>query len=380
MLCLLGVLFAGTREWLVGHLPLPELSGTWFLTGLAVEVVSRWIRGSRPARELTLAAEAARRLHQIRYLQTISSEWSSGLGQSSAQFSWRRARQSAEQPHTLPDVVQNYRQFASDVARWWQAQSEGQGKLLIGIDEADRVADPEHAESFVNEIKSVFGIPHCVYLVSVSEEALAGFERRVVRMRTVFDSAFDHVIRLRPLHLEESRDLLRQRVPGVPDDLWALCHCLSGGMPRDVLRTARTMFDVHRESAGTSPMPDLAEKLVAREVQTVKRGFQTRAGEAVDELGELLATRSRPGMTCSDLREAAEGQLRGTSAKAVALGAALLFYATVLDLFAERPDLLSSPGRSRVISELVYVHSDLGFDSPAAVKRLRLVQTLLASS
>jgi hypothetical protein len=380
VLCLLGVLFAGSRAWLVGHLPLPRLAGTWFFAGLALLLTSGWIRGSKPARALALAAEASRRLRQARYLQTVSSELSSGLGQSSAQFSWRRARQWAEQPHTLPDLVQSYRQFATEVAWWWQAETGGRGKLLIGIDEADRIVDPETAESFVNEIKSVFGIPHCVYLVSVSEEALAKFERRVVRMRTVFDSAFDHVIRLRPLLLRESLELLRQREPGVPDRLWVLCHCLSGGMPRDVLRTARTMFEVHRDSVGASSVPDLAARLVGREVQTVKRGFQGQPGEPDHQLGELLADAAWPGLTRADLQNAAETQLASGSAVAASMGAALLYYAAVLGLFTDRPDLLDEPGESALVADLVRVHSMLSFNPPVAVQQLRLVQASLAPS
>jgi hypothetical protein len=377
VLCLLGVLFTGTRQWLTGHLPLPQLAGTWFLTGLTLIITSAWIRGPLPARELALAAEASRRLRQTRYLQTVSSESSGGLGQSSAQLSWRRARQWAEQPHTLPDVVQSYRQFATDVALWWRAETGGRGKLMVGIDEADRIAEPEAAENFVNEIKSVFGIPHCVYLVSVSEEALANFERRVVRIRTVFDSAFDHVILLRPLQLRESLELLRQRVPGVPDRLWVFCHCLSGGMPRDVLRTARTMFEVHRNSNGPSSVPDLAERLVAREVQTIKRGFQMQPGEPDHQLGELLADVAWPGTTCADLRNAAERQLAGGSVAAASIGAALLYYATVLELFTDRADLLDEPGESTIIADLARVHSILGFDPPVAVQQLRVVQAYL---
>jgi hypothetical protein len=377
ILCLLGVLFAGSRARLAEHFRLPQLAGTWFIAGLALIIASGWVRGPKQARELALAAEASRRLRQARYLQTVSSEMGSGLGQSAAQLSWRRARQWAEQPHTLPDLVQSYRQFATEVALWWGAETGGRGKLLVGIDEADRIVDPETAENFINEIKSVFGIPHCVYLVSVSEEALAKFERRVVRIRTVFDSAFDHVIRLRPMHLQESLELLRQREPGVPDRLWMLCHCLSGGMPRDVLRTARTMFEVHRNSVGPSSVPDLAERLVGREVQTVKRGFRIQPGEPDHQLGELLADAAWPGVTRAELQNAAETQLAGGSAVAASMGAALLYYAAVLGLFTDRPDLLDEPGESALIADLVRVHGILSFNPPVAVQQLRLVQASL---
>jgi hypothetical protein len=382
VLGLLGVLFPGTREWLTGRFPLPELAATWLVAALTLLLVADRVRGPRPAGEVALAAEAARRLRQTRYLQTVSTERSAGAGRSSMQLGWRRSRQWAEQPHTLPEVVQAYRQFAAEVADWWRGETGGRGKLLIGIDEADRIADPAAAELFVNEIKAVFGVPHCVYLVSVSEEALANFERRVVRMRSVFDSAFDHVIRLRPLTLGESVGLLRNRIAGVPDRVWVLCHCLAGGMPRDVLRSARDMIDVHRSSPGPSPVGHLASRLVGLEVQAVKRGFRQYSGaEPVPGLGELLADPDWPGTTAGELRAAAGAQLSGDG-PATAIGAALLYYATVLDLFTERTgplDAWDGTGEPELVADLARVHGLLAYDPVVAVQRLRRIEAYLAA-
>jgi hypothetical protein len=384
-LCLLVVFFTGTREWLAERLPLPVLPATWFFAGLTLLALAAWVRGPEPAREIALAAEAARRLQQTRYLQTLSGERSAGLGQSALQFGWRRSRQWAEQPHTLPEVVRGYREFVAEVAAWWRAETGERGKLLIAIDEADRIADPQAAELFVNEIKSIFGVPHCVYLVSVSEEALANFERRVVRMRTVFDSAFDHVVRLRPLALGESVALLRNRLAGVPDRFLALCHCMAGGMPRDVLRTARTMLDLHRASLGVSLVPDLASGLVSLEVQAVKRGFrhQPAAGEPDPKLSELLADPVWPGTTGAEIRDAAEEQLAAGSVAATAIGAALLYYATVLDLFTGGSDLLDVEDdglpEPELITDLARVHSMLAVDPAVAVQQLRRIQAYLGA-
>jgi hypothetical protein len=392
-LSLLAILFTGTRMWLGEHLPLPRLPATYLMMSFALFVLARWIRGPEPARELALAAEAARRLRQTRFLQTVSSEKSAGVGRSSMQAGWRRSRQWAEQPHSLPELVDSYRAFATDVAEWWRAETGDRGKLLIAIDEADRIADPQLAEQFVNEIKATFGIRHCVYLVSMSEEALTNFERRVVRMRTVFDSAFDHVVRLRPLTLRESVDLLRHRVAGVPDPFWILCHCMAGGMPRDVLRMARTMLDVHRESAGPSPLPGMAERLVALEVQAVKRGFQHQAAAEPDPvLPELLADAAWPGRSSEELRHASECQLASGSTAATAIAAAFLYYATVLQIFTAGPDIVRSwrvllderrprqlSAEARLVADLASVHRLLAFDPAVAIQQLRGIRAGLGA-
>ncbi|WP_207780816.1 hypothetical protein [Caulobacter radicis] len=59
---------------------------------------------------------------------------------------------------------------------------------MIGIDELDKLKSSKEAEQFLNGVKSVFNIPGCYFLISVSEHALATFERRGLGFRDAFDS------------------------------------------------------------------------------------------------------------------------------------------------------------------------------------------------
>lgn len=116
-------------------------------------------------------------------------------------------------------------------------------KIMIGIDEIDKI-DIDSAQRFLNDIKAIFGVPNCLYLVSVSDEALAVFEQRVLLGRTAFDSSFDEVVRARELDFVSCRYLLRRRIAGMPDSLIAFCQIMSGGLPRDLIRTARSVVEV----------------------------------------------------------------------------------------------------------------------------------------
>jgi len=69
-------------------------------------------------------------------------------------------------------------------------------QVVIGIDELDKIQSAEEAVQFVDDIKSIFGIPGCFFLISISDDALADFERRGLPFRNAFDSAFDEVIAL----------------------------------------------------------------------------------------------------------------------------------------------------------------------------------------
>ena len=115
----------------------------------------------------------------------------------------------------------------------------------------DKISGAKQAQRFVNELKAILGVPHCYYLISVSDDALAAYEMRGLPVRDAFDSAFDEVIHVRYLDLEGSRQLLKKRVIGMPDPFVCLCRCLSGGLPRSRPWPARRSRPPSRNSPRT---------------------------------------------------------------------------------------------------------------------------------
>src|SRR5439155_21212139 len=105
--------------------------------------------------------------------------------------------------------------------------------------------------------------PHVYFLVSVSDEALTSFERRGLPLRDVFDSSFDEIIRVEPLRYEDSRRLLYRRVVGLTEPYIALCHCLSGGLARDLIRAARQVVRAAAALTATGPSPPPPDQVEA---------------------------------------------------------------------------------------------------------------------
>jgi len=101
----------------------------------------------------------------------------------------------------------------------------------------------EKAHLFLNEIKAIFGVPGVFFLVSVSENAISSFERRGLPFRDVFDSSFDTIVYVGHLNLDGSKRILKRRTTGLPEPFIAFCHCLSGGLPRDLIRACRDMVE-----------------------------------------------------------------------------------------------------------------------------------------
>jgi hypothetical protein len=212
--------------------------------------------GSKPQSKPEQIAEE--RLEEIRFQQTLASNWSADVSLPlGSKLSGQSTLTLARAPWTLPEAVDDFQSYIKALT-----QSH---YIVIGIDELDKIASDEDAERFLNDIKAVFGVRGCYFLVSVSEEAMSSFERRGMPFRDVFDSAFDAILQIHPLSLSESRDLLESRVTGLPVPYQCLCHVLSGGLPRDLVRVARDLAHQHRE-LDTDAMGDLCRAVVASEL------------------------------------------------------------------------------------------------------------------
>jgi len=193
-----------------------------------------------------LAGLAASYLDVIRFQQTFTSGWSGSVkaGISIVEASAGLTGGSSTTRHSLslPEISTMFAQFTLGLTEL--------GPVIIGIDELDKIQSAERAQAFLNDIKSVFGLNGCYFLISVSEDALANFERRGLPVRDAFDSALDDVVHFEPLTYQTTLRLIRGRVVGLPDPFVAVAHCLGGGLPRDVIRWTRALVDAEGEGAG----------------------------------------------------------------------------------------------------------------------------------
>ncbi|WP_433472134.1 hypothetical protein ACQPZP_24950 [Spirillospora sp. CA-142024] len=179
-------------------------------------------------------------------------------------------------PWSFPELVRNFRDFVEEIAK----EGDAAGPVIITIDEVDRMGSVEKAERFISEIKAVFGIRNCFYIVSIAEEVGSVFARRAVAGRSIFENAFDDVVVIEPLYLAESRRLLLRRVPGFTDSFAYLAHSLSGGVPRELIRVTRRLVEINlaeNKAGRTFPRLDgLAAALVKEEMTETLVGIRTQ--------------------------------------------------------------------------------------------------------
>ncbi|MGW6443831.1 hypothetical protein [Lentzea sp. NPDC055074] len=218
----------------------------------------RW--WARPDQRRLLARSAQRGLRDIAYVQTVTGETSGKFGFRGAELAYKRATSLAGRPPTYPEVVDDFREFVRTVARTLDPV-----RVVIAIDEIDRIGAGEPARRFLNEIKAVFDVPGCYYLMSVSTEAQHDFELAGMGLRSVFDSSFDEVVRVDYLDFQLARGLISRSVDGLPEVFVALAYAFSGGLARQLTRSARAIV---RQPRGTS-LVDVAEKLITDELDRV---------------------------------------------------------------------------------------------------------------
>ncbi|GAA3993779.1 hypothetical protein GCM10022247_11580 [Allokutzneria multivorans] len=217
----------------------------------------------RSVRDLCDCAED--KLDAIRYLQKHTSGWSGKVGLLfGAEGSRSGGMELARQAMTYPEVVSDFRDFLATAARVLDTVPRAARiRIAIVLDELDKILSPESAQEFVNEVKALFSVdvPGCLFLVSVSEDALAAFERRGLPVRDAFDSAFDTIFRVDYLGLDDARALLRSRVLGMSEPFMCLCHSVSGGLPRELIRTARTVVASQKRS-----LAEVCQSIVAADI------------------------------------------------------------------------------------------------------------------
>ncbi|MFH8606084.1 hypothetical protein ACH4D5_01125 [Streptomyces sp. NPDC018029] len=215
-----------------------------------------------------LVHRCQRHLYRLRTLQNATAMVSLGMPD---KLGASQTTSLSLAPLTYPELVSDFRQILGDIALECGSGLGPLGsyrrrtKVIIAIDELDRVGTEEQALAFLREVKAVFGIRGVCYLISVAEDVGAAFVRRGLPHRDVTESSLDDVLHVRPCTLAESTAILKERVPGLTPPYACLSHALSGGVPRDLIRYGRRLDEVQQET-NAYEMAQLAWEMISDEV------------------------------------------------------------------------------------------------------------------
>jgi hypothetical protein len=331
--------------------------------------------------------QAAENLDRLRYQR--SRNWTSGanlsLPSAVASFSRQFGLTRTEASLTYPALVSEFRKFLENAA---SVVSGNGGRVFIGVDELDKIGDADQAQRFVNELKAILGVPKCYYLITLSDDALASYEMRGLPVRDAFDSAFDEVIHVGYLRLEESRLLLSRYVSIIPIAFICLCHSLSGGLPRDLIRTARHAVTVARQdTSGKSSghitrvceqliLDEVASRLHATSVKLARQHLSTAEAEFLNQVQRIISGQAGPEVreSLTSLRQPDEDTEGRGNAEAVAtitgFAAYLKFLGILLDVFSDQLDIFQYQPSSDPEEPIIPARASIIFEALCHIRQL----------
>ena len=119
------------------------------------------------------------------------------------------------------------------------------GKVIVVIDELDKVSDSEHVRDILLELKGALFEDGCYYLISISEDAARAFQGRFTEGRDIFESSFDDIVEVDSIGTETAHRMVSRRLAtdrSLPEMDGAAIDVLtmfSGGIPREIVRHLR---------------------------------------------------------------------------------------------------------------------------------------------
>jgi hypothetical protein len=413
---------SGSWPWVSWPLQPWEWLGVFAALVAAVIVISwRTRQALVELRQIrTLAIDAQARLERLHFQRTDTRSLGGGLaGPTGTGLNLSSTQSLTEQMMTLPELIDDYRDFAERVVGALQqaistradknhplgaSKEYMEVRLVIGIDEMDRIEDAQNANRFLSELSSVFGTSHSVYLISVSPDTLAAGGQRMIPLKTASSGIFDDMVWVEPFDLPTAGTLLDRRVIGLPTAFIALCYVLSGGLPRDLLRIARTLFTVKSAGCNELGLVDVAGNVIIGELRALRHRAMAQAtsleNPATPDLLGLLSADDWPmdhtensghsgsidikaimdgfsqlwtGKARERFAETHEGIAALTAEICDSFLAGLYFLMTVYQLFAAEPDL---------VTELAACRADgvFKFNDDALLRGLARARTTLGVS
>jgi hypothetical protein len=252
-----------------------------------------WRPRARPQRRLAGQATALReRIKYTAVLHQAAQATLSGGYHATGSLQVSRGRDLNERPTTIASLVFDFRRLAEAVAATM-------GKpLVIGIDELDKISDPEQARKLLRDIKSIFEIPDVLFLVSVSEEAATALGLGALQGdgRNEFNSSFYTVVELGPLTPEAVANLMAARGHPIQPELAGLLCLLSAGNLRELIRLAERWQDPSKPAGLQMSYgdKDLVMGILDEELESLRREIVRVCGSTANQV-LLEAWKAIPG-------------------------------------------------------------------------------------
>jgi hypothetical protein len=181
-------------------------------------------------------------------------------------------------------LIAEYRLFAAEAVerlkRGALDTSHALPKVLVCIDELDKIVALDEIRMFIRRVKAIFEVPGVYYYISLSEDTLAALYLGLADGKNEIDSSLDHIVRVPPLSRRECRGVvdryLERREGKLRSEIIDAVVLVSFGVPRDAIRRCDELLaEPGREPQGPS---DVFARLIADQVAIAAEAFSWSKG------------------------------------------------------------------------------------------------------
>ena len=150
----------------------------------------------------------------------------------------------ASRPLSLPGITSRFNEFLGQTA-------EVYCRVVICLDELDKITDTKELSDLLRGIKGVLGQPGTHFILTVSEDCLCRFVAERQSERGMLESAFEDVIHLERVSIAVAEQIVEQmygetvhgREGRSPHPSTVLLWIFGGGIPREIKRNALQVLE-----------------------------------------------------------------------------------------------------------------------------------------
>lgn len=172
------------------------------------------------------------KLEWLGYQSKLTSSREASLPVSSFSAKFSKSRELQERPMSLPGLTADFNDFIVQVAAIYQH------KVVICIDELDKIGTFSEIEALLKGIKGIIGQQYTHYLLTISEDALQRFTTRLRKQRDIMESSFEDILILNRVDkgLTQKMILNVTGLEEISEEKTMLIWLFSNGIPREIKR------------------------------------------------------------------------------------------------------------------------------------------------
>lgn len=187
-----------------------------------------------------LARTSREFLDLVKYQKVLSSGSELSLPLKYLTGKLTRSQQLTDRPLSLPGLTAECSKYLKQVAEVFN------GKVVICIDELDKITDVAALLELLKGIKGILGQENTHFLLTISEDAMAFFTERLSRERNLVESSFEEIVYLDRLDYDLSIRVVRRALSlpetasiPAPENIMIL-WLFGAGIPREIKRNMIT--------------------------------------------------------------------------------------------------------------------------------------------